>query len=75
MEPRTFEIICRLEVKESEKSSITYQRETVSELVRCKDCKWHTAYSECTHRNWDIDQNNYPKVDEDDYCSYGERSE
>lgn len=43
------------------------------EVVRCGDCEYYTAYDECTCPHWDIDQNNYPYTDEDDYCSYGER--
>ena len=42
-------------------------------VVRCKDCKFYTYYNECTCPHWDIDQNNYPYTDEDDFCSYGER--
>ena len=42
-------------------------------VVRCRDCKHYTYYNECTCLHWDIDQNNYPYTDEDDFCSHGEK--
>ena len=39
----------------------------VVEVVRCKDCK-HWTGIECTARDIDV-------VDDDDYCSYGERKD
>lgn len=44
-------------------------------IVRCKDCKYSTYYYKCTCSHWDSDQFIYPEVDENDYCSYGERSD
>ena len=41
-------------------------------VVRCKDCKYITYYY-CTCPHWDSDQYIYPEVDENDFCSYGER--
>lgn len=43
-----------------------------SEIIRCKDCKYRNYYY-CTCHHWDCDQFIYPEVDEDNYCSYGER--
>lgn len=50
----------------------------VVEVVRCKDCIYHTGDDECTHGRWDIWSDNsdyglYPEAMEMDYCSYGER--
>ena len=42
-------------------------------VVRCKDCKYSTYFYKCTCPHWDSDQYIYPEVDEDGYCSYGER--
>ena len=39
----------------------------VVEVVRCKDCKWWDGI-ECQTRDIDV-------VDDDDYCSYGERED
>ena len=40
------------------------------ELVRCKDCKWH-SYDTDDECRWRIEE--IPK--DDDFCSYGERKE
>lgn len=40
----------------------------VVEVVRCKDCKWYVA----TKRKCKLDE---ILIAENDYCSYGERSE
>lgn len=39
----------------------------VTEVVRCKDCKWWNGI-ECQTRDIDV-------VDDDEYCSYGERED
>lgn len=44
------------------------------ELIRCKDCKYHTAYHECTNEHWNSTYSpDYPVVDDKDYCSFAER--
>lgn len=50
----------------------------VVEVVRCKDCIYHTGDDECTNGRWDnwgdnSDYELYPEALEMDYCSYGER--
>ena len=46
------------------------------EVVRCKDCKWHTSDDECTSPHWDCEESIiYPQAYEFDYCSYGERED
>lgn len=48
------------------------------EVVRCKDCRFckkqPTPYGAkmCTNQKWNTEY--YPLVEEDDYCSHGERS-
>lgn len=61
---------------------ITKQPEVdVVEVVRCKDCKYYDKYEWCGkiyHRClgvWDISEHHNADVNEDDYCSYGERKE
>ena len=47
------------------------------EVVRCKDCIYHTENDECTNGRWDNWSNSdyelYPEALEMDYCSYGVR--
>ncbi len=51
-----------------------YWGKHMGELVRCKDCKYHTAYNECTNEHWDSKYSpDYPVVDDKDYCSRAER--
>lgn len=45
------------------------------ELVRCKNCKYFTVNSTCTHQHWDMSYTQDVEVDEQDYCSYAERIE
>lgn len=50
----------------------------VVEVVRCKDCIYHTGYGECGNGRWDNWNNNdyksrYPEALDMDYCSYGVR--
>lgn len=49
----------------------------VGELVRCGECRYFSGVDkECLHGHWDISQGwQYPKVTEDDFCSYGEVKE
>lgn len=43
-------------------------------LVRCKDCKHYRAeYGSCTAEHWDLSRVTFPHVDQNDYCSYGEK--
>ena len=54
----------------------SYAVEDCRELVRCKDCKWHTGDNDCTNPQWDSeDRIVYPCTKEIDYCSFGERKE
>lgn len=47
----------------------------VVEVIRCKDCKYYDEiYSRCLGV-WDISEHLDADVNEDDYCSYGERKE
>lgn len=41
--------------------------EYVQDLVRCKDCRWYKDFDGCFFST--------DGVDEDDFCSYGERRE
>lgn len=49
------------------------------EVVRCKDCRFckkHPTSDDvkmCTNQEWNDEY--YPLVEDDDYCSYGERRE
>lgn len=48
----------------------------VVEVVRCKDCIYHTEDDECANGRWDNWSNSdykspYPEALEMDYCSYG----
>ena len=56
------------------------------EVVRCKDCKhWHEATGWCDQHSWFIEEdgepchpwesNNWKMLNEDDFCSYGERKD
>lgn len=50
----------------------------VAEVVRCKDCIYHTEDDECTNGRWDNWSNSndcelYPEALEMDHCSYGVR--
>lgn len=50
----------------------------VVEVVRCKDCIYHTEDDECTNGRWNNWSNNdykscYPEALDMDYCSYGIR--
>lgn len=49
----------------------------VVEVVRCKDCIYHTEDNECANGRWDNWSNSdyglYPEALEMDYCSYGVR--
>lgn len=47
----------------------------VVEVVRCKDCIYYKSNC-CFNRQWDFESSvEVPLVRENDYCSYGERSE
>lgn len=48
----------------------------VVEVVRCKDCKWSDWYKAVNgeHRCYCMEHGTSGHTD-DDYCSYGERSE
>lgn len=54
----------------NEKGLLT-RREIGEELIRCKDCKY---YQGMVFKNG-ICKLNSISMDEDDYCSYGERKE
>ena len=41
------------------------------DIVRCKECKYHGAFSTCTY--WSADPYEQASVEVDDFCSYGER--
>ena len=54
------------------------------EVVRCKDCKhWHEETGWCNHHSYFVEEdgepchpwesNNWKMLNEDDFCSYGER--
>lgn len=44
-------------------------------VVRCKDCKWRNENDDCTHKWW-RDAEGWDKyVEDNDFCSYGERKE
>lgn len=48
------------------------------EIIRCRECKYfNEEYGSCHAYHWDLNQGlEYPEVDADDFCSYGEeRSE
>ena len=56
------------------------------EVVRCKDCKhWHEETGWCDQHSWFIEEdgepchpwesNNWKMLNEDDFCSYGERKD
>ena len=56
------------------------------QVVRCKDCKyWHEGTGWCDHHSWFIEEdgepchpwesNNWKMLNEDDFCSYGERKD
>ena len=52
--------------------------QSLQEVVRCKDCKWHKLTNNnetevCANEQWDISMAVYPIISADDYCSYGER--
>lgn len=42
----------------------------VVEVVRCKDCKWRNEGDDCTHEWW---RDGIKIVEDNDFCSYGER--
>ena len=47
----------------------------VVEVVRCKDCIYYKSNS-CFNRQWNLESSTeIPFVGENDFCSYGERSE
>lgn len=56
----------------------TYNADVV-EVVRCKNCIYHTEDDECTNGRWDNWSNSdyglYPEALEMDYCSYGVRKD
>lgn len=45
------------------------------DIVRCRECKYfNEEYGSCHAYHWDLNQGlEYPEVDADDFCSYGER--
>ena len=46
------------------------------EIVQCKDCKYYDESLEvCRCSQWDLSRIEYPMVDADGFCSYGERRE
>jgi hypothetical protein len=52
------------------------KRDAIADLVRCKDCtnfeRKFPGYGYCYH--WDYEQGMSPnEVEDDDFCSYGER--
>ena len=54
-------------------------KDTLQELIRCKDCKYYRADGDCWHE-WDNDGRIYyqsiiNEPNPDDYCSRAERKE
>lgn len=50
------------------------------EVLRCKDCIYHTEDNVCANRRWDNWSNSdyespYPEMLDMDYCSYGVRKD
>jgi len=70
MQAKPIEVIMRIDFSASNGTEIMAHAEKVSELVRCKDCKYNPSKGEWIHCNrvglW-----NCP----DDYCSRAERKE
>jgi len=70
MQAKPIEVIMRIDFAASNGTEIMAHAEKVSELVRCKDCKYNSSKGEWIHCDrlawW-----NSP----DDYCSKGERKE
>lgn len=56
---------------ESAKDGVHITAEWQGELVRCKDCKHYIVEGITTQYGWCHEYKH--SVDEDDYCSYGER--
>lgn len=48
-----------------DENGILHRREVGQELVRCKECKWYKDFDGCFFST--------AEVEEDDFCSYGER--
>ena len=51
---------------------------TLVEVVRCKDCKYYEAWREndgCYCQRFSADPYEYLPMQDDDFCSQGERSE
>ena len=46
-------------------------KEDFVKVVRCKDCIYHDNEKYCYRCDWYVDNN----MNDDDYCSYGERRE
>lgn len=69
MSERIKEIIVRYDDKQSFIYGNTLG-EVIGELVRCKECKWH-SYDTDDECRWRIEE--IPK--DDDFCSRGERKE
>ena len=45
-----------------------------TDFVRCNECKHYRAeYGSCTAEHWDLSRVTFPHVDQNDYCSYGEK--
>ena len=53
--------------KEVKEGKVYLDSESVIDIVRCKECKWYKNFDGCFFDN--------AKVEENDYCSYGERED
>ena len=53
------------------KEMVKFYREQQTDVVRCKDCKHYIVEGITTQYGWCHEYKH--SVDEDDYCSYGER--
>ena len=50
--------------------------QSLKEVVRCKDCRYYDDSCEvCRCSQWDLSRIEYPMVEADGFCSYGERRE
>ena len=48
----------------------------VAQVVLCKNCRFYdNLCAVCRCPQWDLSRTEYPKVKENDFCSYGEASD
>lgn len=81
-ELKPFEVIMRLSpyAPVNSKNEVCFHVEKVSELVRCKDCKWYepdlynNSFGVCCHEEWVIAKCG-SGVDADGFCYRGERKD